>query len=69
MEHNIPCIKFSPCGKFLAASSIDKSVKIFTIPAGELLGKIPLPEWGWSVNWIFKNSVLNFQEFEPKYIK
>lgn len=27
--HNVPCVNFSPCGKFIASTSIDKSVKIW----------------------------------------
>jgi WD40 repeat protein len=28
-SHNVPCVSFSPCGKFIASTSIDKSVKIW----------------------------------------
>jgi WD40 repeat protein len=28
-ENNVPCVSFSPCGKFIASTSIDKSVKIW----------------------------------------
>ena len=28
-KHNVPCVSFSPCGKFIASTSIDKSVKIW----------------------------------------
>jgi WD40 repeat protein len=28
-QHNIPCVHFSPCGKFIATTSIDRSVKIW----------------------------------------
>jgi hypothetical protein len=31
MKHNIPCVRFSPCGEFLAAVSIEKALKIFQI--------------------------------------
>lgn len=27
--HNVPCVSFSPCGKFIASTSIDKTVKIW----------------------------------------
>jgi WD40 repeat protein len=28
-QHNVPCVSFSPCGKFLATTSIDKRLKIW----------------------------------------
>lgn len=30
-NHNIPCIKFSPCGRYLASASIDCNVRIWNI--------------------------------------
>lgn len=28
-QHNVPCVSFSPCGRFIASTSIDKSLKIW----------------------------------------
>ena len=28
-QHNVPCVSFSPCGKFIASTSIDRSVRIW----------------------------------------
>ena len=28
-QHNVPCVSFSPCGKFLASTSIDKRLKVW----------------------------------------
>ena len=30
-KHNIPCVKFSPCGNFVATASVDEHVRIFDI--------------------------------------
>lgn len=27
--HNVPCVSFSPCGRFIASTSIDKSIKVW----------------------------------------
>lgn len=54
-KHNVPCVSFSPCGKFIATTSIDKSVKIWTEYPAEsgayILLKVSYPssEWGWAV--------------------
>lgn len=63
MKHNIPCVKFSPCGEFLAACSIDKTVRIFTVPDGKILGKIDLKNWVWSINWVKKEYTINGCEY------
>lgn len=36
-QHNVPCVTFSPCGKFIASTSIDKSVKIWAEVPPEFL--------------------------------
>lgn len=33
-NHNVPCVSFSPCGRFLATTSIDKSVKVWEYVKG-----------------------------------
>jgi WD40 repeat protein len=30
-KNNIPSIKFSPCGKYLAGASIDKTIRVFDV--------------------------------------
>jgi WD40 repeat protein len=61
-KHNVPCVSFSPCGKFLATTSIDKTLKIWEERKGKD-GKpeyrcsriaIPSQDWGWAVQWIDK---------------
>jgi WD40 repeat protein len=59
-KHNVPCVSFSPCGKFIASTSIDRSVKIWTeypVDSGAyVLVKMcyPSKDWGWAVQWIDK---------------
>lgn len=33
-KHNVPSVSFSPCGKFIASTSIDKSVSIWELIDG-----------------------------------
>jgi len=57
-DHNIPSISYSPCGKFIASTSIDKLLKVWE--EGEdgthRMSRICLPssEWGWAVQWLDK---------------
>jgi len=30
-KHNIPCVRFSPCGNFVATASVDEHIRIFDI--------------------------------------
>ena len=56
--HNVPCVSFSPCGRFLATTSIDKTVKVWEqLPNGVYkLARMTVPsqDWGWAVQWIDK---------------
>jgi len=58
-DHNVPCVSFSPCGTFIATTSIDKTVKIWektdkkqwrVIRMGQ-----PSADWGWGVQWVNRN--------------
>lgn len=57
INNKIPSVKFSPCGQFLAAASIDYRVSIFSVPLAKLLKRIELQEWGWTVQWIPKSAI------------
>jgi WD40 repeat protein len=52
-------VSFSPCGKFIASTSIDKSVKIWEEhEKGKYrLARISYPsaDWGWAVQWLDKS--------------
>ncbi|CDW75675.1 wd40 repeat-containing protein [Stylonychia lemnae] len=66
-SHNVPCVSFSPCGKFFASTSIDKTLRVWEERQIEKDGgikqfyrcakqSIPSNDWGWAVQWINKNS-------------
>jgi WD40 repeat protein len=54
-SHNVPCVSFSPCGRFIASTSIDKSLKVWEATNDEggkwRLSRLGVPdqEWGWAV--------------------
>jgi len=58
-SHNVPCVNFSPCGRFIASTSIDKTVKIWEESENGVfkLAKVAFPsaDWGWAVQWMNKN--------------
>jgi hypothetical protein len=57
-HHNIPCIDFSNCGRFLASISIDLTARVWEVSTGKMRSKVSLgSQWGWSVKWIDLNSV------------
>ncbi|CAG9311712.1 unnamed protein product [Blepharisma stoltei] len=58
-DHNIPCIDFSPSGKYFACASIDSTVSISMLNK-KLKWCRPCGEWGWGVKWVPKNSIANF---------
>ena len=70
--HNVPCVSFSPCGLFIASTSIDKSVKVWTEypkDSGDyILVKVSYPskDWGWAVQWVDKTKCELSTEIEKE---
>ena len=70
-QHNIPSVSFSPCGKYIASTSIDKSLKLWEKKAGKWqvmrLG-IPDADWGWAVKWVDRNQshICIKHDYEPQ---
>jgi WD40 repeat protein len=68
-KHNVPSVSFSPCGQFIASTSIDRHIKIWKFESQsdswELCsGAIPDSDWGWAIRWVDKNHCL--PSFEPQ---
>ncbi len=56
-HHNVPCVSFSPCGRFIASTSIDKTLKVWEERgSANKCVKVCMPsaDWGWAVQWIDK---------------
>lgn len=60
-NNNIPCVKFSPCGNYLANVSIDETIRIFSVKSGEQMNRIQLPDWGWGIQWVTKEHLNLFK--------
>lgn len=55
--HNVPCVEFSPGGRFLASTSISASLIVWE--ADQVVVKFnPSEEWGWGVKWILKSAFI-----------
>lgn len=77
-ENNIPCVHFSPCGKFLASASIDFTYAIFHATTGRRLFQsgepitAPLPkrtiEWCWAVHWLPTSIAVPVSEEDPVWV-
>ena len=53
-EHNVPCVEFSPAGRYLASTSICTSLLIWE--HDRVIAKFsPSEEWGWAVKWLPKS--------------
>ena len=64
MKPNVQCVKFNPCGEFLAATSIESTLQIFVIPEGDLLKKLKLNGWGWDIHWVIKENLENYDLYK-----
>ena len=63
-EHNVPSVRLSPCGLFIASNSIDSYTKVFDVYKKKLLCKFnnPKSEWGWNVMFIPK-CLFSYKEY------
>lgn len=57
--HNIPSVDISPCGKFIVSVSVDFTIKIWDQKTGHVLVENKLPQWGWGVKFIRKDSIVD----------
>ncbi|XJO73045.1 hypothetical protein BDV3_004083 [Batrachochytrium dendrobatidis] len=65
-SHNVPCIDFSPCGKYIISSSIDETCRVWDISTGEttLCKKIG-SEWNWTCRAIETQDIKNLLHTDP----
>ena len=63
-EHNVPSVRISPCGLFIASNSIDSYTKVFDVYKKKLLCRFnnPKSEWGWNVMFIPK-CLFSYKEY------
>ncbi|KAJ1656793.1 hypothetical protein IWQ61_003694 [Dispira simplex] len=52
-RNNVPNIAFSPCGKYLASCSIDRTCIVWQVSTGKILQRSHIiNQWGWSVKFL-----------------
>ena len=63
-EHNVPSVRVSSCGLFIASNSIDSYTKVFDVYKKKMLCKFnnPKSEWGWNVMFIPK-CLFSYKEY------
>lgn len=55
--HNVPCVEFSPGGRFLASTSISSFLIVWE--GNTVVAKFsPSQEWGWGVKWLLKSAFM-----------
>ena len=62
----MPSVSFSPCGKFIASTSIDHSCKIWQLENGKwqmCKTGVPDRDYGWAVRWVNRKDCLPIIKF------
>ncbi|KAG0366938.1 hypothetical protein BGZ54_004684 [Gamsiella multidivaricata] len=67
--HNIPCVTFSPCGRFVATASVDQTCRTWRLSDGKQIQQKSLgPLWGWGVCFVDRDSWITISRTEYKMI-
>ncbi|KAG0330751.1 hypothetical protein BG004_002002 [Podila humilis] len=67
--HNIPCISFSPCGRFLASTSLDGTCRIWNLATAKVIQQSTFGDlWGWGTTFIEQDAWMNITRKEYKAI-
>jgi WD40 repeat protein len=69
-EHNVPSVFYSPNGLYFASCGIDSSLRVWKSISGAQIGQRNFEgNWGWSVRWIHKKFIKQYQEFRDEELK
>ncbi|KAG0335664.1 hypothetical protein BG000_007333 [Podila horticola] len=67
--HNIPCVAFSPCGRFLASTSLDGTCRTWNIASGKEIQHASFGDlWGWGVSFVDQDAWTTITRKEYKSI-
>ncbi|KAG0086350.1 hypothetical protein BGZ93_000162 [Podila epicladia] len=67
--HNIPCVAFSPCGRFLASTSLDGTCRTWNIASGKETQHASFGDlWGWGVSFVDQGAWTTITRKEYKAI-
>lgn len=67
--HNIPCVAFSPCGRFLASTSLDGTCRTWNIASGKETQHASFGDlWGWGVSFVDQDAWTTITRKEYKAI-
>ncbi|KAF9110998.1 hypothetical protein BGX27_005525 [Mortierella sp. AM989] len=68
-DHNIPNIAFSPCGNFIASTSVDRTCRTWRLSDGKQMEQKSLGTlWGWGVSFVDNDSWMTLTRAEYKKI-
>ncbi|KAF9359385.1 hypothetical protein BGX34_008414 [Mortierella sp. NVP85] len=68
-DHNIPSVAFSPCGQFVATTSIDRTCRTWRLSDGKQIQQKSLAHlWGWGVAFVAPDAWTTVSRSEYKQI-